>query len=115
MILSDEERKQMHADWAQKHHATIDIDQHADALLALFGAVRAANNLSPTKLTRLIDKFVRDNDSPVSRDKIIDAYQQMTARGLFPFERSVFEKLRLSPVRTISGVAPLAVLTGPYH
>jgi elongator complex protein 3 len=114
MILSDEERRQMHADWAQKHHTTLDIDQHTDALLALFGAVRAAGNLSPTKLTRLIDKFVRENDSPVSRDKIIDAYQQMTARGLFPFERSVFEKLRLSPVRTISGVAPLAVLTGPY-
>ena len=114
MILSDEERKQMHADWAQKHHASLDIDQHADALLALFGAVRAAHNLSPTKLTRLIDKFIRENDSPVSRDKIIDAYQQMAARGLFPFERSVFEKLRLSPVRTISGVAPLAVLTGPY-
>ncbi len=114
MILSDEERKQMHADWAQKHHTSLDTDRHADALLALFDAVRAAGNLSPTKLTRLIEKHVRDEVGPVSRDKIIDAYQQMTARGMLPFERGVFEKLKLSPVRTISGVAPLAVLTGPY-
>ena len=114
MILSDEQRKQNYADWAHKHHASLDIEQRADALRALFDAVRAADNLSPTKLTRLIEKHVRDEDGAVSRDKIIDAYQQMTARGMFPFERSVFDKLRLSPVRTLSGVAPLAVLTGPY-
>ncbi len=114
MILSDEQRKQNYADWAHKHHASLDIEQRADALRALFDAVRAADNLSPTKLTRLIEKHVRDEDGAVSRDKIIDAYQRMTARGMFPFERSVFDKLRLSPVRTLSGVAPLAVLTGPY-
>ena len=114
MILSDGQRKQMHAEWAHKHRASLDIDQHADALRALFDAVRAEDNLSPTKLTRLIEKHVRDENGAVSRDKIIDAYQRMTARGMLPFERGVFEKLRLSPVRTISGVAPLAVLTGPY-
>lgn len=114
MILSDEQRQQNYAKWAHKHHASLDIEQHADALCALFDAVRAADNLSSTKLTRLIEKYVHDDTGAVSRDKIIDAYQRMTARGMLPFERGVFEKLRLSPVRTISGVAPLAVLTGPY-
>ena len=114
MILSDAERKQMHAEWAHKHHTSLNIDEHADALKALFAAVSAARNLSPSKLTRLIERHVRDGDRPVSRDKIIDAYQQMAARGLFPFDQSVLEKLRLSPMRTMSGVAPLAVLTGPF-
>ena len=114
MILSDAERKQMHAEWAQKHHTSLNIDEHAEALVALFDAVRAAGKLSPSGLTRLIEKHVRDHDRPVSRDKIIDAYQQMAARGLFPFEQGVLEKLRLSPMRTQSGVAPLAVLTGPF-
>jgi elongator complex protein 3 len=114
MILSDAERKQMHAEWAQKHHASLNIEEQSDALMTLFKAVSAAGNLTPTKLTRLIEKHVHDHDRPVSRDKIIDAYQQMAARGLFPFEQRVLEKLRLSPMRTLSGVAPLAVLTGPF-
>jgi elongator complex protein 3 len=114
MILSDEQRQQMHAEWAQKHQTSLDLDRHADALRALFDAVRAADDLSPTQVTRLIDQYIRDDGAPVSRDKIIDAYQRMTARGLLPFERRVLDKLRLVPVRTLSGVAPLAVLTGPY-
>ncbi|MDE3088264.1 MAG: tRNA uridine(34) 5-carboxymethylaminomethyl modification radical SAM/GNAT enzyme Elp3 [Chloroflexota bacterium] len=114
MILSNEERQKQHSDWADKHHAPLDIDQHADALLALFSAVRAAGTLSPTKLTQLIDQCIRADAGPVSRDKIIDAYKRMTERGTIPFERDVFERLRLVPVRTLSGVAPLAVLTGAY-
>ena len=113
MILSDEERKQMHAEWAQKHRAPLDIDRHAEALLALFDAVRATDHLSPTQVTRLIDKHIHD-DAPASRDKIIDAYKRMAERGTFPFDQRVLDKLRLVPVRTLSGVAPLAVLTGPY-
>ena len=114
MILSDAERKQMHDDWAQKHHTSLDIDGQADALMALFKSVSAADSLTATRLTRIIERHVHDHDHPVSRDKIIDAYQRMVARGLIPFEQNVLEKLRLSPMRTQSGVAPLAVLTGPF-
>jgi elongator complex protein 3 len=50
----------------------------------------------------------------VPQDKIVDAYRRLTERGTIPFDKVVFERLKLKPVRTSSGVAPVAVLTGPY-
>lgn len=91
------------------HGASMDIRQHSGALLALFDAVRATPDLSPSNLNRLIERHV-----PMRRDRIIEAYRQLTAQGVIPFEPAVFDRLRINPVRTISGVAPVAVLTGPY-
>src|SRR5574341_688284 len=89
--------------------APLDIEQHREALLNLFAQVRSADNLSQYRLNRLIEQH-----APLPRERVIEAYRQLTARGIIPFDRQVLERLRLKPVRTISGVAPMAVLTGPY-
>ena len=114
MVAFDKEQKLRYARWTQKHHASLDLDAHADALLALFQAVRAADDLSPTKLNLLILRHVHEDGQPVPQDRVIDAYREMVARGIIPFEQTVFDRLRLRPIRTSSGVAPVAVLTGPY-
>lgn len=107
-------REQQYTEWQKKHGGALDLAQHADALRALFDAVRAAGTLSSTQLNQLILAHVRDGAAPVPQAKIIAAYREMVARGLLPFERAVFDRLRLKPVRTLSGVAPIAVMTAPY-
>lgn len=102
------------ADWEAKHNTPLDLDQHADELLALFDAVRAAEHLTPTRLNALMLKHIHENGNPVPQDKIVEAYRRLTERGAIPFDKVVFERLKLKPVRTSSGVAPVAVLTGPY-
>src|SRR5438105_325011 len=94
--------------------AALDVQQHLPELLALFAAVRAAESFSPRKLNALAVRYIHDGDRPVPQAGIIKAYEQLTAQGVIPFERGVFERLRLKPTRTVSGVAPVAVLTGPY-
>ncbi len=114
MVTFDKAQKQRYADWTHKHHAPLDIDAHADELRALFQAVRAAETISPRKLNRLILRHLHADGQPVTQDKIIAAYRALVARDLIPFEQTVFDRLRLRPVRTSSGVAPVAVLTGAY-
>lgn len=84
-------------------------------LIALFDAVRAADHLSPAQLNALLVKHIHgEGGRSVAQTQIVAAYKELTAEGVIPFERQVFERLRMKPTRTISGVAPVAVLTGPY-
>ncbi|HEX2998980.1 MAG TPA: hypothetical protein VHR86_01915, partial [Armatimonadota bacterium] len=89
--------------------AALDIEAHQSALLSLFAALRELNNPSANALNRLMERHV-----PMPKDRIIESYRQLTAQGVIPFEQVVMDRLRINPVRTISGVAPFAVLTGPY-
>lgn len=89
--------------------AALDIEAHQSALLSLFAALRELPDPSPTAINRLMERHV-----PMPKDRIIESYRQLTAQGVIPFEQIVMDRLRINPVRTISGVAPFAVLTGPY-
>lgn len=96
--------------------APLDVRRHLPELLALFDAVRAADaeHFSPQALNYLIVKHLHDGDHTLPQAAVIEAYKKLSAQGVIPFERELFERLRLKPTRTISGVAPVAVLTGPY-
>jgi elongator complex protein 3 len=104
----------LQAEWQLKHNTPLDIDQHKTELLNLFDAVRRAEHWSRQRLPQLIIAHIHAGDEPVPQHKIVDAYRQMVARGDLEFDRGVFERLKLKPIRTSSGVAPVAVLTGPY-
>jgi elongator complex protein 3 len=95
-------------------HAPLDLEQHRAELVALFDAVRAAEDFSAQKLNALILKHVHKEGLPVPQTSVVAAYKEMVARGEMSFERELFERLRMKPTRTLSGVAPVAVLTGPY-
>lgn len=99
------------ARWQKKHAPPLDVEQHRSELIALFNAVRDARDLSSSKLNALMLRLVRDDAVHVTQDKIVAAYRAMTARGIISFDRAVLNRLRLKPVRTSSGVAPLTVLT----
>jgi elongator complex protein 3 len=92
----------------------LDLEGQREQLLALFDAVRASGGLTPGQLNRLLVKHLRAESGSVRQTQVVAAYKELAARGVIPFEREVFERLRMKPTRTISGVAPVAVLTGPY-
>ncbi len=84
-------------------------------LLAFFDAVRASDKLTATQLNALLVKHVHGADgNSVAQWQVVSAYKELAAQGVIPFERELFERLRMKPTRTMSGVAPVAVLTGPY-
>lgn len=84
-------------------------------LLTFFDAVRAADKLTAAQLNALMVRHVHGADgNSVPHTQVVEAYKELTAQGVIPFERELFERLRMKPTRTISGVAPVAVLTGPF-
>lgn len=93
---------------------TFDPQAHLPELMALFDAVRRAETLTPQELNALMVRHVQNGGRAVPQTQIVAAYRELTAQGVLPFERALFERLRMKPTRTISGVAPVAVLTGPY-
>jgi elongator complex protein 3 len=50
----------------------------------------------------------------LSKDFLIAEYRAMTAAGELPADGALLERLRMKPVRTLSGVATVSVLTRPY-
>ncbi|MBI3742387.1 MAG: tRNA uridine(34) 5-carboxymethylaminomethyl modification radical SAM/GNAT enzyme Elp3 [Chloroflexi bacterium] len=94
---------------ALAENTAADIALHTRELIALYADLRAHDQLSETALTQLIDQHI-----PIQKNRLLQAFRQLAAQGIIAYDKRVFEMLRMRPVRTISGVAPMAVLTGPY-
>ncbi|MEI7511238.1 MAG: tRNA uridine(34) 5-carboxymethylaminomethyl modification radical SAM/GNAT enzyme Elp3 [Candidatus Peregrinibacteria bacterium] len=52
--------------------------------------------------------------STISNISIISAYQSMVAEGIFPETPWIVKKIQKRSVRTLSGIAPITVLTKPF-
>lgn len=61
---------------------------------------------------------LRENPLPggqvLSKAALVAAYHAMTARGELTPDNSLLERIRMKPVRTLSGVTTVTVLTKPY-
>ena len=65
-----------------------------------------------------VAKAVRRHPLPsggyVAKHILIHAYRELTDEGDWPFEAEMIERLRMKPVRTLSGVTTVTVLTKPF-
>ncbi len=98
-----------------KHKPTFIIEEHREPLLAILSAVSQQPKLTPTQLIRLLKRHPKDGQGLFSKDELIRAYRVLAGTdGLPPFDATVLEKLRMKPIRTMSGVTPVTVLTKPF-
>lgn len=71
--------------------------------------------LDKKKIVKLQHMFPKENCRVYSKAEIIFAYRKYAGtNGLQPLQEKVIKQLRLRPIRTLSGVAPVTVLTKPY-
>ncbi|MGB2897319.1 MAG: tRNA uridine(34) 5-carboxymethylaminomethyl modification radical SAM/GNAT enzyme Elp3 [Anaerolineales bacterium] len=50
----------------------------------------------------------------IGKHVIIHTYRELTDSGAWPFEQEMIQRLRMKPMRTLSGVTTVTVLTKPY-
>lgn len=99
----------------KKHWSTLDLEQYREPLTAILQVVVQEPNLSRAQLTRLLKNHPKDGRGLFSLDDLIRAYRAYAGTGaLPPFDAAVLERLRMKPVRTMSGVTPVTVLTKPF-
>jgi elongator complex protein 3 len=90
-------------------------EEHEQELTAIVKAIEDQPNLDPPALQRILNKFPKNGNAIFSKSEIIRGYRYLAQRHRWTANPETFiEKVRMKPVRTISGVTPVTVLTQPY-
>jgi len=94
--------------------APFNLKQHRDLLVDVLEEIRAAPKLPPDQLAHILRQYPLPEGKTLSKSELLRGYNQLCEQeGLTP-DPEVVRRLRVKPTRTISGVAPVAVLTKPH-
>jgi elongator complex protein 3 len=94
--------------------ASFDLEQHGDLLAAILEELQAAPEVSGGQLTRILRRHPLPDGQMLSKSQLLDGYTQLCElEGQAP-DPELVRRLRVKPTRTISGVAPVSVLTEPF-
>jgi len=104
----------MHSDLAKWRETHFHDDQYDGRILPIVQAVRAAPVFTAETMGDLLRRYPKPGGGAFSKHHIVQAYQRLCDAGVIPFERDTLKRLQMKPTRTISGVAPVTVLTKPY-
>ncbi len=100
--------------WRKTHRQSLDLEEHGDVLTAILDEVRERPHLSQKELSQIMRSHTLPNGDMLSKDRIINGYRELCRRGNRSPDPVLVRRLRVKPTRTISGVAPVAVLTEPF-
>lgn len=106
-------RQDWEAHWTATRRPLKDLEQYTEQLLDIIQEVRAADDLKPEDFNHIVRRHPYQGKRTFSKNQLIRAYRQFCSDGRMPFERDTLRKLQMKPTRTISGVAPVTVLTRP--
>jgi len=81
---------------------------------ALRALADQADDLTPKAIQAVLRRYPRPEGGLLAREELLRAYRRLCAEGRLPFDRRLAHSLRRKPTRTISGVAPVSVLTPPH-
>ncbi|MGD9101254.1 MAG: radical SAM protein, partial [Anaerolineae bacterium] len=73
-------------------HGPLDLERHGD-------------------LRRLLGRHPRDGKTTFSKHELVRGYRALCQQGKLTFQRETLRRLQMKPTRTLSGVAPVTVLT----
>ena len=83
-------------------------------LTAILDEVRKSPGLSQEELARIMRSHTLPNGDMLSKDRIIRGYRQLCRHENRSPDPTLVRRFRVKPTRTISGVAPVAVMTEPH-
>lgn len=99
-----------------RHHRAkyaFEPERYERELVGIFEAVSALDDVDAKQLARVLARFPKDGSGLFSKSELIRGVRHLAPRfgwDPVPFAR----KVRMKPVRTQSGVAPVTVLTKPW-
>ena len=89
-------------------------EQYKDELVAIIDAINSQPKLDDRQFHRLQKKHPKGGSQMFSKGEIIAAFRHFETQYDWPERRTFLDKVRMKPVRTQSGVAPVTVLTKPF-
>ncbi len=86
----------------------------SDLLVAVLEEIQAAPGLSEQRLLRILRRHPLPDGALLSKSQLLDGYAQWCGQEEQTPDPELLRRLRVKPTRTISGVAPVSVLTEPH-
>jgi elongator complex protein 3 len=94
---------------------TFSPDRYERQLEAIIDELLSLDAIDGRSLQRVLRKYPKDGSGLFSKSDIIRGFRHLRDRREWTIaEESFLERLRMKPVRTASGVAPVTVLTKPF-
>jgi len=94
--------------------------EHEPQLLAILKELRTlaednpATEISPRTLDGILRRHPRGGTGVFSKSQLLRGYQYLAEKKGWAVDRELLNRLRMKPVRTLSGVTPVTVLTKPF-
>jgi elongator complex protein 3 len=101
------------AEWREKHTAPLDLAGEGPGLLAYIEAIRAEPSFNGETYTRIVRRMTRAGHPHFSKDTLRRGVLALVEAGSLDADDELLRRLTIHPVRTLSGVAPVTVLTKP--
>lgn len=106
---------QKNEDWQRKRN-NFDPAQHSAELYAVFQQILQVPEKewdTRKTLTPILSRFPKDGIGLYSKANLIAGYRHLVAEGDLEPDPLLEQRIRMKPMRTQSGVAPVTVLTAP--
>lgn len=99
----------------QERRANFDAPAHAATLYAIFQAVQQIPEAewNGASLRHILVHFPKDGKGFYSKADLVAGYRHLLAEGDMEADPLLMKRIRMKPMRTQSGVAPVTVLTAP--
>lgn len=91
-----------------------DVSQYADVVKDIITEIRACEKYDARALGAILRRHPRDTHDIFSKNLLVRTYRHLCKIGQLEFDEQTLNRIRMKPTRTISGVAPVTVLTKPY-
>lgn len=94
------------------------MNLYGETLTSIIHEVQASAAIGPGKLRRILARHPRrpalDGRTLFNKHELVGGYRLLCDQGLLEFRLDTLRRLQMKPRRTLSGVAPVTVLTKPY-
>ncbi|NCN03893.1 MAG: tRNA uridine(34) 5-carboxymethylaminomethyl modification radical SAM/GNAT enzyme Elp3 [Candidatus Pacebacteria bacterium] len=91
------------------------LADHQEQIIKLLELLLSQEDLNKKTYSKLIKKFTKPDGRLYSKDEVIFSYKLLAGSNSIPdYDESFINKIKMKPVRTISGVTPVTVLTKPF-
>ena len=91
-----------------------DPREHEQALVPMLEEIRRAERMDDRALARLVRRYPKLGGGSYSKSEILRAYRFFAPQRGWDDGEAFVDRVRMKPVRTQSGVAPVTVLTRPH-
>ena len=91
------------------------FERELEAIIREIVALECDAAADQATVARILRRYPREGGGFFSKSELIQGFRYLARRRDWPFaERQFMDRVRMKPVRTASGVAPVTVLTEPF-